>query len=101
MEANGADHLGTFPRKGNSRRQRFLSYLAKYGHVMAQILMLATGVILWPHILGRRRPFFIVFRPLGSDSVTVVLYRTVNNQVLDFPAVFDCFWQYKMRQKRP
>ena len=35
--------------------------------------------------------FFIVFRSFSSDSITVVFYRAVNDQIFDFPAIFWLF----------
>ena len=32
----------------------------------------------------RKRPFFTIFHPFGSDSITVLFYCAVNDQILDF-----------------
>lgn len=40
---------------------------------------------------GRKRPYFIVFRPFGIDRITAVIYLVVNDQIRHFPAVFDRF----------
>ena len=46
-----------------------------------------------------KRPFFTEFRPFGSDNIMVVFCRAVNDQILVFSVVFDCFWWYTIRQK--
>ena len=38
---------------------------------------------------GRKRPYFIVFRPFGIDRITTVICRVVNDQIRHFPAVFN------------
>ena len=48
---------------------------------------------------GRKRPLFIVFRPFGSDSITAVFWRAVNDQILVLPAVCGCFSPYTIRQE--